>query len=88
MDMFDLLVKSYKDENWREYIKNVKPSSLKVKGVQQDIVDAAVYSLGHSGANEWLRKPNENHLRGKSPIEVLKERNGEKALKALIMRLP
>ncbi|MBR6383972.1 MAG: DUF2384 domain-containing protein [Lachnospiraceae bacterium] len=43
--------------------------------------------MGHSAAAEWLRKPNVKYLRGKSPIDVLKEHNGEKALKALIMRL-
>ena len=87
MDMYDLLVKEYKEENWRKFIKNIEKSSLRIKGIQQDIVDATVYILGHSAAAEWLRKPNVKYLRGKSPIDVLKEHNGEKALKALIMRL-
>lgn len=68
-------------------MKNVKPSGVKVKGVPQDIVDAVVHVLGRNGV-EWLQKPLTNQFDGKTAKEVLQMRNGEKALKALIMRLP
>lgn len=68
-------------------MKNVKPSGLKVKGIPQDIVDAVVHVLGRNGV-EWLQRPLTNQFDGKTAKEVLKMRNGEKALKTLIMRLP
>ena len=87
MDNFDFLVKQYKNNNWNAYMKNVKPSGVKVKGVPQDIVDAVVHVLGRNGV-EWLQRPLTNQFDGKTAKEVLQMRNGEKALKALIMRLP
>lgn len=87
MDNFDFFVKEYKNNNWNAYMKNVKPSGVKVKGVPQDIVDAVVHVLGHNGV-EWLQRPLTNQFDGKTAKEVLQMRNGEKALKALIMRLP
>ena len=68
-------------------MKNVKPSGVKVKGVPQDIVDAVVHVLGCGGV-EWLQRPLTSQFDGKTAKEVLQMRNGEKALKALIMRLP
>ena len=68
-------------------MKNVKPSGVKVKGVPQDIVDAVVHVLGCGGV-EWLQRPLTNQFDGKTAKEVLQMRDGEKALKALIMRLP
>ena len=68
-------------------MKNVKSSGVKVKGVPQDIVDAVVHVLGRNGV-EWLQRPLTNQFDGKTAKEVLQMRNGEKALKALIMRLP
>ncbi len=87
MDNFDFFVKEYKNNNWNAYMKNVKPSGVKVKGVPQDIVDAVVHVLGRNGV-EWLQRPLTNQFDGKTAKEVLQMRNGEKALKALIMRLP
>lgn len=87
MDNFDFYVKQYKNNNWNAYMKNVKPSGVKVKGVPQDIVDAVVHVLGRNGM-EWLQRPLTNQFDGKTAEEVLQMRNGEKALKALIMRLP
>ena len=87
MDNFDFLVKQYKNNNWNAFMKNVKPSGVKVKGVPQDIVDAVVHVLGRNGV-EWLQRPLTNQFDGKTAKEVLQMRNGEKALKALIMRLP
>ena len=87
MDNFDFYVKQYKNNNWNAFMKNVKPSGVKVKGVPQDIVDAVVHVLG-SGGVEWLQRPLTNQFDGKTAKEVLQMRNGEKALKALIMRLP
>ena len=69
------------------FMKNVKPSGVKVKGVPQDIVDAVVHVLGRNGV-EWLQRPLTNQFDGKNAKEVLQMRDGEKALKALIMRLP
>ena len=68
-------------------MKNVKPSGVKVKGVPQDIVDAVVHVLGCGGV-EWLQRPLTSQFDGKTAKEVLQMRDGEKALKALIMRLP
>ena len=87
MDNFDFFVKEYKNNNWNAFMKNVKPSGVKVKGVPQDIVDAVVHVLGRNGV-EWLQRPLTNQFDGKTAKEVLQMRNGEKALKALIMRLP
>ena len=87
MDNFDFFVKEYKNNNWNAFMKNVKPSGVKVKGVPQDIVDAVVHVLGRSGV-EWLQRPLTNQFDGKTAKEVLQMRDGEKALKALIMRLP
>ena len=66
---------------------HVKPSGVKVKGIPQDIVDAVVHVLGRNGV-EWLQRPLTNQFDGKNAKEVLQMRNDEKALKALIMRLP
>ena len=87
MDNFDFFVKEYKNNNWNAYMKNVKPSGVKVKGIPQDIVDAVLHVLGRNGI-EWLQRPLTNQFDGKTAKEVLQMRNGEKALKALIMRLP
>ena len=87
MDNFDFFVKEYKNNNWNAYMKNVKPSGVKVKGIPQDIVDAVVHVLGRNGV-EWLQRPLTNQFDGKTAKEVLQMRDGEKALKALIMRLP
>ena len=87
MDNFDFFVKEYKNNNWNAYMKNVKPSGVKVKGIPQDIVDAVVHVLGRNGI-EWLQRPLTNQFDGKTAKEVLQMRNGEKALKTLIMRLP
>ena len=65
----------------------MKPSGVKVKGIPQDIVDAVVHVLGRNGV-EWLQRPLTSQFDGKTAKEVLQMRNGEKALKALIMRLP
>ena len=86
MDNFAFFVKEYKNNNWNAFMKNVKPSGVKVKGVPQDIVDAVVHVLGRNGI-EWLQRPLTNQFDGKTAKEVLQMRNGEKALKALIMRL-
>ncbi|MBQ6302971.1 MAG: hypothetical protein IJK83_02995 [Clostridiales bacterium] len=87
MDSFEFYVKEYRNDKWNFYMKNVKPSGVKVKGVPQDIVDAVVHVLGRGGV-AWLQKPLTNQFDGKTAKEVLQMRNGEKALKALIMRLP
>ncbi len=87
MDSYEFYVKEYRNDKWNFYMKNVKPSGVKVKGVPQDIVDAVVHVLGRGGV-AWLQKPLTNQFDGKTAKEVLQMRNGEKALKALIMRLP
>ena len=87
MGIFAFFVKEYKNNNWNAFMKNVKPSGVKVKGVPQDIVDAVVHVLGRNGM-EWLQRPLTNQFDGKTAKEVLQMRDGEKALKALIMRLP
>ena len=46
MDNFDFYVKAYKDANWKSFMKGVKPSGVKVKGIPQDIVDAVIHVLG------------------------------------------
>ena len=86
MDSFDIYVKAYKDANWKAFMKDVKPSGVKVKGIPQDVVDAVVHVLGHGGA-EWLKRPLTNLFGGKTAKEVLEMRDGEKALKTVIMRL-
>ena len=86
MDNFDFYVKEYKDANWKAFMKGVKPSGVKVKGIPQDIVDAVVHVLGRGGA-EWLQRPLTNQFGGKTAKEVLEMCDGEKALKAVIMRM-
>ena len=83
---FDIYVKEYKDANWKAFMKDVKPSGVKIKGIPQDIVDAVIHVLGLGGA-EWLQRPLTNLFGGKTAKEVLEMRNGEKALKAVIMRM-
>ncbi len=56
MGDFDIYVKEYKNAKWKAFMKDVKPSGVKIKGIPQDIVDAVVHNLGHSG-EEWLQKP-------------------------------
>ena len=85
MDNFDFYVKAYKDANWRAFMKDVKPSGVKVKGIPQDIVAAVVHVLGRGG-EECLRRPLTNQFDGKTAKEVLEMRDCEKALKAVIMR--
>lgn len=86
MDSFDIYVKEYKDAKWKSFMKGVKPSGVKVKGIPQDIVDAVVHVLGRGG-EEWLKRPLTNQFDGKTAKEVLEMRDGEKALKAVIMRM-
>ena len=86
MESFDIYVKEYKNEKWNAFMKSVKPSGVKVKSIPQDIVDAVVHVLGRGGV-EWLQRPLTNLFDGKTAKEVLEMRNGEKALKAVIMRL-
>lgn len=86
MDSFDIYIKEYKDAKWKSFMKGVKPSGVKVKGIPQDIVDAVVHVLGRGGA-EWLQRPLTNLFGGKTAKEVLEMRDGEKALKAVIMRM-
>ena len=86
MDSFDIYVKEYKDAKWKSFMKDVKPSGVKVKGIPQVIVDAVIHVLGRGG-EEWLRRPLTNQFGGKTAKEVLEMRDGEKALKAVIMRL-
>ena len=59
---------------------------MKVKGIPQDIVDAVIHVLGRGG-EEWLQRPLTNQFDGKTAKEVLEMRDGEKALKAVIMRM-
>ena len=86
MDSFDIYIKEYKDAKWKSFMKGVKPSGVKVKGIPQDIVDAVVHVLGRGG-EEWLQRPLTNQFGGKTAKEVLEMRDGEKALKAVIMRM-
>ena len=86
MDNFDFYVKAYKDANWKAFMKDVKPSGVKIKGIPQDIVDAVIHVLGRGG-EEWLQRPLTNQFDGKTAKEVLEMRDGEKALKAVIMRM-
>ena len=87
MDKLDIYIKSFNKNNWKSFAADCKPSKVRVKGVPQDIVDAVSRAVGENNAAEWLRRP-VPALDGKSPVEVLNMSNGEKALKALIMRMP
>ena len=86
MGNIDINIKEYKEQSWKAFMKDVKPSGVKVKGIPQDIVDAAIHVLGRSGT-DWLQRPLNNLFDGKTAKEVLQMKNGEKALKAVIMRM-
>lgn len=86
MDSIDIYIKEFNKSKWNGFAAGCKASKVRVKGVPQEIVDAVSRALGENNAAEWLRNP-VPALDGKSPVEVLKMPNGEKALKTLIMRL-
>ena len=53
----------------------------------QEIVNVIFNILGDNTGYDWLHK-SLHKFDGKSAIELLKTKKGEKALKAFIMRLP
>ena len=83
--LFDILVKEFNKSSWEKLAKSCRKSKTKVKGIPQEIVDVVSFILGENEAEEWLRRLK---IDGKSAIELSKTQNGEKALKAFIMRLP
>ena len=52
MDSFEFYVKEYRNDKWYFYMKNVKPSGVKVKGVPQDIVDAVLTAACYLGLED------------------------------------
>ena len=86
MDTIDIYIKEFNKSKRNGFVAGCKTSKVRVKGVPQEIVDAVSRALGENKAAEWFRKP-VPALNGKSPVEVLKMPDGEKALKTLVMRL-
>lgn len=86
MDTIDIYIKEFNKSKWNGFVAGCITSKVRVKGVPQEIVDAVSRALGENKAAEWLRSP-VPALNGKSPVEVLKMPDGEKALKTLVMRL-
>lgn len=86
MDKIDIYAKEFNKSKWNSFVADCKSSKVRVKGIPQEIADAVSRALGEKNAVEWLRKPL-SAFDGKSAVEVLKMPNGEKALKAFVMRL-
>lgn len=87
MDMIEFFANEYKEEKWNKYAACFKELNISVEGVPQDVINAVLTVLGEESGYDWLYIPL-HQFNGRCAIDLLKIPNGEKALKAFIMRLP
>lgn len=87
MNNLELLANEYSINAWENYAKCFDNVNVSVEGVPQDMVNAVITILGAEAGIKWLDTPF-SIFDGKTAMELLSIENGEKALKALIMRLP
>lgn len=87
MELYDILLDAYKEKHWEEYASCFKDEGIRVEGIPQDIVNAVTTVLGEKAGITWLDTPL-HALDEKTARELLQTENGEKVLKAFIMRLP
>ena len=87
MDMLEFFLNEYEEEAWNRFASCFEDVNIQINGVPQEIVNVIFNILGDNTGYDWLHK-SLHKFDGKSAIEVLKTKKGEKALKAFIMRLP
>ena len=87
MDMLEMYFSEYEEEAWNRYASCFEDVNIQIDGVPQEIVNAIFTNLGDTTGYDWLQKPLHKFY-GKSAVELLKSKKGEKALKAFIMSLP
>ncbi len=83
----DMLIKEFSEKDWEEYANCYPRTNYFVDGMPQDIVDTVIGVLGVNPGLKWLKTPITS-IHNKRALELVKTIEGEKALKALIMRLP
>ena len=86
-NLIDILVNEYDEKSWIEFVDCFGNYDVKVDGVPQNIINVIVGLLGEDAGIEWLQKPL-NQFNEKPVLDLLNDENGEKALKAFIMRMP
>lgn len=87
MNSIDFLSKEYNEKSWIEYASICNDNRCIVDGIPQDIVNVVLDVLGNEMGYDWLQRPI-SVFEGKTVKELIQTSNGEKALKAFIMRLP
>lgn len=85
--MIDFLANEYNEDGWNVFANCFEDLNIRIEGIPQDIVNSVLTILGSEDGYNWLHKPL-HKFNGKSAIELLKTSEGNKALKAFIMRLP
>lgn len=86
MDMIDFFYKEYNDDDWTDFARCFDKVDIEIKGVPQDVINVIYYIIGESWS-EWLKTPL-HKFDGKTALDLLLSKKGEKALKAFIMRIP
>ncbi len=84
MDMIDFFAKEYNENDWKEYSECFPEADITVDGVSQDVVNPVICL---TGSMEWLHTPL-TVFDGKTAVELEQTKEGKKALRAFIMRLP
>lgn len=87
MKSIDSFSKEYNEESWMKYASLCSGDRDVVDDIPQDIVNVVFTVLGNDMGYDWLQRPL-SVFEGKTVKELLEIPNGEKALKAFIMRLP
>ncbi len=86
-DMTAFFAAEYNEEHWNNFA-SINHSDTQIDGIPQDVVDAVLGVLGDNVGYDWLTCTPLRQFGGKTAIELLKSSEGERALKAFIMRFP
>lgn len=87
MDMIKFFANEYEEDDWNTYVNCFDKLNISIEGIPQDIVNVVLTILGDDAGYRWIHTPL-NKFNGKNALDLLKTSEGEKALKAFIMRLP
>lgn len=87
MDELVFFANEYIEEDWKAYAKCFNNVNITIDGIPQDIVNAVLTVLGSATGLNWLKSPL-SAFNGQTVSELVLTENGEKAIKAYIMRLP
>lgn len=87
MDMLKFFANEYEEDKWDKYVSCFAELNIHIEGVPHDIVTAVLTILGNEAGYNWLHMPL-HKFNGRSALDLLKTSEGERALKAFIMRLP